>query len=146
MRELLGAYGELEELHGRNSNLLWRAIGDASPLAGQPGRNVWRLSTPPTSGAAVAAHIARECDAEYFHDWGGGLIWLSLEEPHEPLVRAAVAEAGGHATLIVTDEDRRRNLPVFEPQSNGLAALTARVKDGFDPKRILNPGRMYAGC
>ncbi len=32
------------------------------------------------------------------------------------------------------------------PNSAGLAALTARVKDGFDPKRILNPGRMYAGC
>ena len=26
-----------------------------------------------------------------------------------------------------------------------LAALTARVKDAFDPQRVLNPGRMYAG-
>jgi glycolate oxidase FAD binding subunit len=34
---------------------------------------------------------------------------------------------------------------VFEPQEPGLAALTDRVKDGFDPHRILNPGRMYAG-
>ena len=146
LRDLLAAYGAVEELHGHNSGILWRAIGGAAPLAGQPGRTIWRLSTPPTSGAAVAAHIAREAPCEYFHDWGGGLIWLSLEEPHESLVRAAVAEAGGHATLIVADEDRRRNLPVFEPQSTGLAALTARVKDGFDPKRILNPGRMYAGC
>jgi glycolate oxidase FAD binding subunit len=34
---------------------------------------------------------------------------------------------------------------VFEPQDAALAALTRRVKDGFDPKRILNPGRMWAG-
>jgi FAD/FMN-containing dehydrogenase len=26
-----------------------------------------------------------------------------------------------------------------------VAALTQRVKDSFDPKRILNRGRMYAG-
>lgn len=144
LRDLLGAYGPLEELHGHNSSILWRAVGGAAPLAGQPGRAVWRLSTPPASGAAVAARIARECQAEYFHDWCGGLIWLSLQEPHEALVRAAVAEAGGHATLIVADEDQRRRIAVFEPQAPGLAALTARVKDSFDPKGVLNPGRMYA--
>ena len=34
---------------------------------------------------------------------------------------------------------------VFEPQSGTLAAVTKRVKDGFDPKGVLNPGRMWAG-
>ena len=146
LRELLGADGDVEELHGHNSGVLWRALGGADPLAGRTGRAIWRLSIPPASGAAVTARIAREARCEYFHDWGGGLIWLSLDAPHETLVRAAVAEAGGHATLMVADEDRRRRVPVFEPQTPGLAALTARVKDGFDPKRILNPGRMYADC
>ncbi|HIP78251.1 MAG TPA: hypothetical protein EYH07_07290, partial [Kiloniellaceae bacterium] len=31
------------------------------------------------------------------------------------------------------------------PQDPAMAALQARVKEGFDPHRILNPGRMYAG-
>ena len=145
LRDLLGANGEVEELHGHNSGILWRALGGADPLAGQPGRAIWRLSIPPASGAAVTARIAREAPCEYFLDWGGGLIWLSLEEPHEAVVRAAVAETGGHATLVVAPEDQRRRVPVFEPQTPGLAALNARVKDSFDPKRILNPGRMYAG-
>jgi len=48
--------------------------------------------------------------------------------------------------VIVAPEEQRRSLAVFDPQSPGVAALTARVKEGFDPKRILNPGRMYAGC
>jgi glycolate oxidase FAD binding subunit len=39
----------------------------------------------------------------------------------------------------------RAAIPVFEPQAGALAALSARVKDSFDPRRILNPGRMYAG-
>jgi glycolate oxidase FAD binding subunit len=34
---------------------------------------------------------------------------------------------------------------VFQPQPGPLAALTRRVKQGFDPKGVLNPGRMYEG-
>jgi glycolate oxidase FAD binding subunit len=34
---------------------------------------------------------------------------------------------------------------VFQPQDAALAALTRRVKQGFDPAGILNPGRMYDG-
>ena len=52
---------------------------------------------------------------------------------------------GGHATLVRASEELRVAVPVFEPQSNGLARLSARVKEGFDPFGILNPGRMYAG-
>jgi glycolate oxidase FAD binding subunit len=33
----------------------------------------------------------------------------------------------------------------FQPQEAGLAALTKRVKDGFDPKGVFNTGRMWAG-
>jgi glycolate oxidase FAD binding subunit len=33
-------------------------------------------------------------------------------------------------------------VPVFQPQPAALAALASRVKEGFDPKRLFNPGRM----
>jgi glycolate oxidase FAD binding subunit len=33
---------------------------------------------------------------------------------------------------------------VFDPQDASLAALTKRVKQGFDPHGVLNPGRMWA--
>ena len=39
----------------------------------------------------------------------------------------------------------RAAVDVFEPQEAGLAALTRRVKESFDPKGVLNPGRMWAG-
>ena len=39
----------------------------------------------------------------------------------------------------------RASAAVFEPLTPGLAALTRRIKESFDPKGILNPGRMYAG-
>ena len=145
LRELLGDYGDIEELHGHNSVALWREVGDVAPFVGMPDRDVWRLSVPPTSGATVAASILEHADGEVLYDWGGGLVWLSLADDHASIVRAALAEAGGHATLMAADSARRGAVAVFEPQEPGLAALTARVKDGFDPHRILNPGRMYAG-
>ncbi|MCH7794490.1 MAG: 2-hydroxy-acid oxidase, partial [Proteobacteria bacterium] len=60
-------------------------------------------------------------------------------------VRAALGAAGGHAMLVRAPEALRAAVPVFQPQDPAMAALTTRVKDGFDPKRVLNPGRMYAG-
>jgi glycolate oxidase FAD binding subunit len=48
---------------------------------------------------------------------------------------------GGHATLIRI-EDPDLGIPRFEPQPSALAALSARLKQSFDPLGILNPGRM----
>ena len=58
---------------------------------------------------------------------------------------AAIASSGGHATLLRGPEPLRAAIDVFEPQRGALGALSARIKDAFDPRRILNPGRMYAG-
>ena len=140
--------GTVEELHGMNSATLWRELRDAAPLTGDDDRVVWRLSLPPTEGAAVVALIAAAVDAEAFFDWGGGLVWLSLaasDDGGAATVRDAVAETGGHATLVRADAGLRGGFAVFQPQESALADLTRRVKDGFDPRRILNPGRMYAG-
>ena len=60
-------------------------------------------------------------------------------------MRNALEGRGGHATLIRADEHARARVPVFQPQPGPLAALTRRVKASFDPKGVLNPGRMYAG-
>ncbi len=67
------------------------------------------------------------------------------DEPDANAVRSAVAQAGGHATLIRAPAAVRAALEVFPPQDAGVAALSKRVKDSFDPKGVLNPGRMWAG-
>jgi glycolate oxidase FAD binding subunit len=125
-------------------------VRDVRPFAdaahGQ--RLLWRVSTAPTAGPQVAARIAATVDAAVLYDWAGGLVWIELlpsDDAHAPLVRAAVAAAGGHATLIRAPASVRAAVAVFEPQDPVLAALTRRVKEGFDPKGVLNPGRMYAG-
>ncbi len=132
-----------------NSEALWRELRDVAPCVGRPERPLWRVSVPPQEGARLVAAVARELDAEYFYDWGGGLIWLAPsgvgEDAGAAKLRAATGAGGGHATLIRAAAEIRAEVPVFQPQEPAMAALTERVKDGFDPKRVLNPGRMYAG-
>jgi glycolate oxidase FAD binding subunit len=83
------------------------------------------------------------------YDWAGGLIWIALpprEDAGANLVRSALAAGGGgHATLIRAPAAVRAAVEVFQPQDEGIAALSRRVKDGFDPLRVLNAGRMWAG-
>ena len=148
LRGSLGADGDSEELHGGNSAILWRELRDVAPFAAAPERPLWRISVPPAEGAEVARRLADGDAGRYFYDWGGGLIWLALppqtDGAPEP-VRAAVAASGGHATLVRAARELRAAIPVFQPQDPAMAALTRRVKDSFDPQRVLNPGRMYAG-
>ncbi|MGQ0664115.1 MAG: FAD-binding protein [Pseudomonadota bacterium] len=148
LRALLGGRGALEELHTMNSGTLWRELGDVAPLLPDPDRAVWRICVPPSAGPACAAAIADGRAAEFYFDWGCGLVWLAVDPAGDgaaAAIRALVAAAGGQARLVRGPAGLRAAVPVFEPPPDPLATLTARVKDAFDPRRILNPGRMYAG-
>jgi glycolate oxidase FAD binding subunit len=126
---------------------LWRDIANVAPLAGLADRAVWRVSVAPSRGAEVAQTIARQVDTAWFLDWGGGLLWLAVIEPDDAgaaVIRAAIA-GQGHATLVRGTPGLRAAVPVFQPQPAPLAALSRRVKEGFDPRHILNPGRMVEG-
>ncbi len=79
------------------------------------------------------------------YDWGGGLIWAALPpaaDAHAILVRERANAVGGHANLIRAGDAVRAAIDVFQPQDSGVAALSRRVKQSFDPRQILNRGRM----
>lgn len=147
LRDAFAEAGRVEELNGRESRRFWREVGDAPTLLGDEREIVWRLSVPPTAGPATVAEIAAAMPLAACYDWAGGLVWLGLEGDGagDEVVRAAADRVGGHATLVRAPEPVRARVPVFHPQPPALAALTARIKEGFDPRGILNPGRMYAG-
>ncbi len=148
LRDAMAQFGPVEELHFHNSRKLWQEIGNVSPFAASDGP-VWRLSVPPAEAPPVIAAIRGALEIEHFVDWGGGLIWLRVLEDREDagaaIVRGAIAAGGGHATLIRAAEEMRRRVPVFQPQPDALTSLSARIKDGYDPAHIMNPGRMVAG-
>jgi glycolate oxidase FAD binding subunit len=144
--------GHGAQLDAQETEALWKEIGSVQPLLEQGPRIVWRLCPTPSGAPTVLKAIAEKLpSAEAYYDWGGGLIWLSLDaedagpDAGAAVVRAASKQAHGYATLIVAAEAVRASVPVFEPAGAALASLSARVKKGFDPRGILNPGRMYEG-
>jgi len=151
LEKLFAPFGSLGTLRETPSRGLWRAVRDVAPFAanGPAGRrDLWRISTAPTQGAAIGRALVAEGDAEVLYDWAGGLVWAALparDDASAPLIRAAVAHAGGYATLIRAPTAVRAAIDVFTPEEPALAALTARVRKGFDPQGVLNAGRMWAG-
>ena len=136
-----------DEMLGRDGSLaLWREVRDGAGLgeAAADGPHLWKLSVPPSAGPSTVEAIRRTLDVEVFYDWGGGLVWLSAPPDSEATIRSALS-AGGHATLVRAPEAVRAATEVFQPLPEPLMALSRRVKESFDPKGILNPGRMYAG-
>jgi glycolate oxidase FAD binding subunit len=145
--ELLKEFGKSEALDAAASETAWTEVRDARLLAEPRDRLIWRVSVPPMDGWRVVQRARDYLDAKALYDWAGGLLWLSVPAAHHgygEAVRAAFAPCGGHATLIRAPLDIRAAVPVFEPQPEALEALAARVKAAFDPKGILNPGRMTA--
>ncbi|MBU2533111.1 MAG: FAD-binding protein [Alphaproteobacteria bacterium] len=136
---------EFSVLSDAHSKTFWGALRDCLPLCAHAS-DIWRLSTAPTEGARLVETIRKSgVDAAAYYDWAGGLVWLATTtnaETAAPEIRRALHSSGGHATLIRADASSRAGVDVFHPQPTALAALTARIKNSFDPERILNRGRM----
>lgn len=93
---------------------------------------LWRLSVPPASTPAI--------NGEMLIDWGGAQRWLKSDVP-APQVREVAARVGGHAVLFRNGD---RSGEVFQPLEPPLQTFHRRLKQVFDPRGILNPGRLYA--
>jgi glycolate oxidase FAD binding subunit len=137
--------GEFHTIAPSHSRAFWTSLRDCGPLANRAA-DIWRISVAPTHGARLMAVIrATGIDSAVYYDWAGGLIYLATETSAgtaEPAIRAPLATFGGHATLIRSNQAAPTNVSVFQPQPSPLAALTARIKNSFDPKHILNRRRM----
>jgi glycolate oxidase FAD binding subunit len=144
---LMKPFGPVAVLDAANSHALWRGIRNLKPFAAAAReRPVWRVSTAPAQAHRLLAAITPA--SQMFYDWAGGLIWVAMpfsEEPDAAAGRAAVADIGGHAMLVRAPAALRASLDVFSPEPPAIAAVSRRVKDSFDPKGVLNPGRIWAG-
>ena len=93
---------------------------------------LWRLSVPQSAPPL-------ELPGKQLLEWGGAQRWLRSDASAEN-IRAVVSRAGGHAGLFRGGD---RSGEVSPPLPDALMALHRSLKRAFDPKGILNPGRMY---
>jgi glycolate oxidase FAD binding subunit len=151
LTRILAPFGAAEIVEDAASAAIWSSVRDVEPFAASGTLGawpVWRIVCPPATGGTLGQALARDTGGDMIYDWGGGLIWAALPpapDAQAALVRQRVDAVGGHAMLVRASEQVRRNVDVFHPQQGGLAALGERVRHGFDPKNILNRGRLIRG-
>ncbi len=95
-------------------------------------RPLWRLAVKPT-------HATLDLDDAQWIEWGGAVRWLSTNLPTSRL-RQMARDGGGHASLFRGESITEG---VFSPLSPALFAIHQHLKQRFDPKGILNRGRLY---
>ena len=86
-------------------------------------------------------------NVKYFIDWGGNLIWLQIDELNLNSlkeIRSLVKNLGGYLTAIKVDESLKASIDIFTIDEVKYK-ISEKIKKSFDPKRILNPGKMYTG-
>jgi glycolate oxidase FAD binding subunit len=130
-RALLEAMAPLREMSSHEAMVFWSDFW--SPLA--YAQVVWRLSLP----ASRAAKVVEMGLGPWMMDWGGARVWLASEDA--VAVRAAAAEAGGHAVLFRAPKAMRKAIPAFHPQPPPVMALEARLRRAFDPAGVFETGR-----
>jgi glycolate oxidase FAD binding subunit len=138
------------QLGEAESERFWMEIGSVQTFLAGTSSILWRVCTSPSAAPTVLQHVRTQiAGAEGFYDWGGGLLWIEIDpsvtDAGVSIVRQAILRSGGHATLMRAPAGERARIPVFQPLAGPLEALTRRIKNGFDPHGILNPGRMQQG-
>lgn len=115
----------------------WHALREQTAPFFAADAALWRLSLPDTAPVI-------ELPGESLIEWGGALRWLKTDAPGA-IVRDAARLAGGHATLFRPARGRQREASCFTALDPVVERIHRRLKDEFDPLRLFNRGRLYAG-
>ena len=126
--------------------VFWTGLRDHSDefftraaTAVQAGATLWRISVPQTATPMALA-------GEHLVEWGGAQRWV-ITTTAAGAVREAAVRAGGHATIFRCGAAAAAAAGVsrLAPLSAPLLRIHQQMKAEFDPDRVFNPGRLYAG-
>ena len=143
----LKTFGTIYEMDDTRSAAFWRDIRRLQFLASSDWP-LWRITTAPEMGARLVSALSAQMACRAAYDWSGGLIWLEVPpatDASATVLRRIIAEYQADALLVRASSAARASVGVFQPLPEVNMNLIRRLKEAFDPQRILNPGRMYPG-
>ncbi|MDC0059735.1 FAD-binding protein [Pelagibacteraceae bacterium] len=126
------------------SEIFWNKIRNLE-LFSYSKNNILRIVIPPSKCVQLLFQFSNKF--KYFLDWGGALIWMEacdLSEEMFESIRKKVVRQGGYLTMIKNSTYLPYVEEVFTINRNRFN-ISQNIKKSFDPKRILNPGKMYTG-
>ncbi len=148
LRQMFTDHADIRVLDARASADFWRYVRDVAPF--QAGNKpLWRVSVPPSEAPVLIEAIRARCNMRFMLDWGGGLVWIEITQPSPDAgaaaVRGEIAKvSSGHANLVRCPAPLDGSVPIVQPLAPALAQLSERLRLGFDPAGVLNPGRLSA--
>ena len=131
------------ELDFYQSILFWKKINNLE-LFNSSKNSIIRIVIPPSKCLELINFF--DDDFKYFIEWCGSLIWAEvydLSDDKLSNIRKFVVERGGYLTLIKQTSNQLLN-EIFT-YTNTRLHISKKIKESFDPKRILNPEKMYIG-
>ena len=132
-------------LENEQSKIFWEKTRTLEVFS-KTKNNLFRIVIPPSETFEVIKQF-RLYEPRYFIDWGGSLIWLELDKINTKTlneIRKVVKKAGGYLTVLKIEDDLKASIDIFSVDSVKYE-ISEKLKKSFDPKRILNPGKMYSG-
>ena len=126
------------------SEIFWNKIKTLEFFANSK-NSILRIVIPPSECARLVYQLSNKF--KYYLDWGGALMWMEAFELSEEMfdsIRKKVVKLGGYVTMIKNSDYLPYVEDVFTINSDRFN-ISQNIKKSFDPKRILNPGKMYTG-
>ena len=126
------------------SEIFWNKIKNLELFLSSK-NNIVRIVIPPSNSVQLIYQFSNKF--KYYLDWGGALIWIEacdLTEEMFDSIRKKVVKNGGYVSMIKNSE----HLPFVEEVftiNRDRFNISQNIKRSFDPKRILNPGKMHTG-
>ena len=126
------------------SEIFWNKVKNLESFSSS-NNSILRIVIPPSECVKLVYQLSNKY--KYYLDWGGALMWMEAFELSEEMfesIRKKVVKLGGYVTMIKNSD----YLPYVEDVftiSRDRFNISQNIKKRFDPKRILNPGKMYTG-
>ena len=126
------------------SEIFWNKIKSLEFFSSSK-NNILRIVIPPSECVQLVYQLSNKF--KYYLDWGGALMWMEAFELSEEMfesIRKKVVKHGGYVTMIKNSNYLPYVEDVFTINRDRFN-ISQNIKKSFDPKRILNPGKMYTG-
>jgi len=124
------------------SKLFWEKINNLELFSGTK-NNLLRAVIPPAESLNLMKYLKN--NFKYYIDWCGSLFWIEVLEEENIQIKAMkekIINLGGYLTIVKKSESLSSDIDLFTVNDTRLL-LSQKIKKSFDPKKLLNPGKMY---
>mgnify|MGYP006099584415 CR=1 FL=1 len=135
---------DISILETNQSEIFWNKVKNLEFFSNSS-NSILRIVIPPSENTNLIYQLSD--NFKFFLDWGGALVWVEAYELSEQMfesIRKKVVKLGGYITMIKNSDYLPYVEDVFTINKDRFN-ISQNIKKSFDPKRILNPDKMYTG-